>query len=132
MRKIDITGQKFGKLTAIAPCQDKKGYWTFKCDCGRYVEMRKNSVMSGHALSCGCSRKKKHSDKTWEDFIEYAKRIEPNENIGTFVGNDFFTINNLFFTKDFRVLVDAEYELFKFKNYSDMIKLLKLAKENLV
>ena len=75
MRKIDITGQKFGKLTAIAPCQDKKGYWTFKCDCGRYVEMRKNSVMSGHALSCGCSRKKKHSDKTWEDFISAVSKL---------------------------------------------------------
>lgn len=129
MRKIDITGQKFGRLTAVAPCPHRPKYWTFKCDCGRYVEMRKNSVTGGQVKSCGCSRRKKHNKKTWEDFVDYAKRITPSDKARVFLGTDFFTINNITLTKDLRVLIDAD-EIVILDNYSDMIKLLKIVKEN--
>jgi hypothetical protein len=35
-RAIDITNQKFGKLTAIKRAESKSGktYWLCKCDCG--------------------------------------------------------------------------------------------------
>jgi hypothetical protein len=50
---MNITGQKFHKLTAIKPTQPKK--WLFKCDCGNEKEIFKFSVTSSHTKSCGCT-----------------------------------------------------------------------------
>lgn len=53
---IDISGKKFGRLTAIsfAYRKGKDYYWLFKCDCGKDKIIRKNSVISGRVVSCGC------------------------------------------------------------------------------
>lgn len=40
MRRLDITGQKFGRLTAVRPYSKNNGgtiIWEFKCDCGNLV-----------------------------------------------------------------------------------------------
>lgn len=49
---IDITGQKFGRLTAIKYVGDRK--WLFKCDCGKEKVIRTADVKSGRTQSCGC------------------------------------------------------------------------------
>jgi hypothetical protein len=61
MRKeIDITGQKFCKLTAIRFSHKERKwnhlhhFWFFRCDCGKEKVMRKNSVKNGYTKSCGC------------------------------------------------------------------------------
>lgn len=53
---IDITGQRFSRLTAIRRVEDrnKKAYWLFRCDCGVEKEIRKNRVTTGKIKSCGC------------------------------------------------------------------------------
>lgn len=64
----DITGQKFGRLTAIR-FVEKRGqyyYWLFKCDCENERTIEKNNVKSGKQKSCGCLLKengKKLGDK---------------------------------------------------------------------
>ena len=58
----DITGQKFGRLTAIEfsykvknkNCRGYKNYWLFKCDCGKETIKRKHNVLVGDTTSCGC------------------------------------------------------------------------------
>lgn len=56
----NITGQKFGRLTAVKFNHSKVGknnahqYWFFKCDCGNYHITRKDAVLSGACKSCGC------------------------------------------------------------------------------
>lgn len=57
--RSDITGQKFGKLTAIRlfELRDQRSYWLFKCDCGGEIITRVTRVKSGSAKSCGCYRK---------------------------------------------------------------------------
>lgn len=56
----DITGQKFGKLTALYRDESKpKGksqyaYWICKCDCGNITSVRGAHLRAGEALSCGC------------------------------------------------------------------------------
>jgi len=53
----DLTGQKFGKLTAIERCgKSKQGavMWLCRCDCGNYKEVRSTSLTSGTTRSCGC------------------------------------------------------------------------------
>ena len=54
----DITGQKFGRLTAveITNKRSKSGdaYWKCLCDCGNYTTVPKSRVSSGNVKSCGC------------------------------------------------------------------------------
>ena len=62
----DITGQKFGRLTALHPARryDKSGsvIWHCRCDCGREVEASYNSLLYANKRSCGCKRKE-HGEK---------------------------------------------------------------------
>lgn len=56
---IDITGQKFFRLTAIRFEKRTKHdqLWTFLCDCGEEkVIKRRKVVAEGSIKSCGCSR----------------------------------------------------------------------------
>lgn len=54
---IDITGQRFGRLTAIE-CVGSNGRssarWIFKCDCGNTTITESTSVRRGVTKSCGC------------------------------------------------------------------------------
>ena len=51
----DITGQKFGKLTAISyEIIDSKSYWNCLCDCGNKVRVAGSNLKNGHTSSCGC------------------------------------------------------------------------------
>ncbi len=57
----DITGQRFGKLTALYPT-DKRGsggslIWHCKCDCGGEVDASLGQLRSGYRKSCGCLSK---------------------------------------------------------------------------
>lgn len=59
MRLIDLTGQKFGRLTALYRLHNTKGKtkWLCICDCGNLAEVRLNSLQQGAIKSCGCYRK---------------------------------------------------------------------------
>lgn len=60
MGKIkDISGQKFGRLTAIEFRGTDKGnaLWLCKCDCGNEIVARGCNLKTGHTQSCGCLRK---------------------------------------------------------------------------
>lgn len=53
----DLTGQKFGRLTALYAFKDKTGRrynWVCKCDCGNYCEATSVSLSTGKKQSCGC------------------------------------------------------------------------------
>lgn len=50
--RIDISGQKFGRLTAISMMNVP--YWLCKCDCGNVAIVNIGKLKSGHTKSCGC------------------------------------------------------------------------------
>lgn len=55
--KLDLTGQKFGRLTVIAKAKEKvKGGtgWTCLCDCGNQIIVVTRLLRSGNTKSCGC------------------------------------------------------------------------------
>jgi len=62
-KTIDITRQKFGKLTAINLHHIKKTnkgtrhYWLCRCECGNEVIVRKDHLTSYKVRSCGCLNK---------------------------------------------------------------------------
>ena len=55
-RLIDLTGQKFGKLTVIKRAEsDKiKPVWECLCDCGNIKNINGNDLRQGVTKSCGC------------------------------------------------------------------------------
>ena len=61
---IDLTGQRFGRLTVIGLDTErstKKTYWICQCDCGNVKSARSDCLKSGAIVSCGC--RKKEQDK---------------------------------------------------------------------
>lgn len=57
--RIDLTGQKFGKLTALYPIysennESKHTRWFCKCECGNQLSVDMGNLRSGKTQSCGC------------------------------------------------------------------------------
>lgn len=59
----DITNQKFGKLIALYPTNKRahnRGIiWHCSCECGNEIDIRIDSLTTGHSQSCGCSNTSK-------------------------------------------------------------------------
>lgn len=55
-KKLDLTGQRFGKLTALAPAENIGGCtaWLCRCDCGQETLVITKRLRDGHRTSCGC------------------------------------------------------------------------------
>lgn len=81
----DISGKRFGRLTAIKYIGKSKGkqtLWECKCDCGNIAIVHHQNLKSGHTSSCGCynsevasEREKEHGQSgtrlynIWHDMI---------------------------------------------------------------
>lgn len=62
MLKIDLAGQKFGRLTAISDvAAGGRVAWMCRCECGGEVVVSRNNLRSGAARSCGCLRREVQS-----------------------------------------------------------------------
>lgn len=62
---VDLTGQRFGRLTVIERAENM-GHgtaWLCRCDCGNIKEIRSNSLRRGATSSCGCALCGEHPDK---------------------------------------------------------------------
>lgn len=70
----DITGQTFGRLTAIkvyGKDRNRQALWECECSCGtKNVIVTGINLRDGHTKSCGCLR----SEKCAERFKEYHKK----------------------------------------------------------
>lgn len=57
---IDITGRRFGRLTALhfvgsrLVGTQRKRVWRLRCDCGQEVDLVYSALLSGQTRSCGC------------------------------------------------------------------------------
>jgi hypothetical protein len=57
MNKLNLLGERFGRLLVIEEAEYKKNngkYWKCKCDCGNEKKIRVHSLRSGLTQSCGC------------------------------------------------------------------------------
>lgn len=56
--RIDLSGKRFGRLTALFPTEkrDRKGsvYWHCRCDCGNETDVTESGLVHGNYRSCGC------------------------------------------------------------------------------
>ena len=70
--KKDLTGRKFGKLTAvkyIGRGTHKASLWECKCDCGKTLNVMSTSLLSGNTKSCGCLSRKKIIEESKKNYI---------------------------------------------------------------
>ena len=59
-KKIDLIGQKFGRLTAIEDSGKRlhtQVVWKCKCDCGNISFVLMSNLLKGNSKSCGCLNK---------------------------------------------------------------------------
>ena len=61
MPKLNLLGEKYGKLTVIAEAPNIGGRtaWLCKCDCGNEIQIITKSLRNGNTKSCGCLQKEK-------------------------------------------------------------------------
>jgi len=57
--QVDLSGQKFGRLTALHTTRRKIGKimrteWVCQCSCGQTKVVESGNLKSGHTQSCGC------------------------------------------------------------------------------
>lgn len=57
---IDLSGQRFGKLTVVGRCGDGSSgrpvIWSCVCDCGAETTVSSSNLRNGTTASCGCKR----------------------------------------------------------------------------
>ena len=67
----DMTGQKFGRLTAIKPVgrtKDRQIIWRCRCDCGKIHDVDGHTLRRGQSKSCGCL----NIDRTKQRFTKHG------------------------------------------------------------
>lgn len=76
MKMKNLTGEKFGRLTAIEPTERKVSngsiVWKCLCDCGNITYVDSGSLTKGRIKSCGCLRKP-HERKHGQEIGEATK-----------------------------------------------------------
>ena len=66
---LDLTGQKYGRLTVIKEVE-RKGYtrrWLCRCECGNETIVTQPNLRNGHTTSCGCVQREKTSKSNTAD-----------------------------------------------------------------
>jgi hypothetical protein len=62
---IDLTGQKFGRLTALYPVPNNTHHtrWHCVCECGNTKDVLQQNLCNGHVQSCGCLLAERNAEK---------------------------------------------------------------------
>lgn len=85
MKKLDLTGQKYGRLTVLYPIPNINGRtaWHCICDCGNEKDATTHDLRQHRTMSCGCLAKETSKNR---DFIDLTGQrfgkllvIEPAE-----------------------------------------------------
>jgi hypothetical protein len=56
LRRIELIGQRFGRLTVLEDVGRMSGgvLWKCQCSCGTVINVRANALRQGGTKSCGC------------------------------------------------------------------------------
>lgn len=80
MKAKELIGKRFERLTVLEVYSEKqRSYAVCKCDCGKDVTIRCDSITSGEAKSCGCFSRYQASDLQGQKF----GRLTAIESTGT-------------------------------------------------
>lgn len=75
MKKVNLTGQRFGRLTVVSEAERRGGRvaWACLCDCGAETVAIACNLTRGHTLSCGCL----HREITAERHVTHGQSHTP-------------------------------------------------------
>ena len=96
MRKIDLTGNMYGRLTVLndgGRTPTGQVIWKCICTCGNIVNVRSNNLRGGRSQSCGClarERTKEFNKRFWKNRIwtEELKEKWSKAHRGTNIGEN--------------------------------------------
>lgn len=74
-RLINITGQKFGRLTVgafIGIDKNRASLWLCRCSCGKQVIIKGNSLITDHTKSCGCFMREVNGQRMKDTLTTHA------------------------------------------------------------
>lgn len=77
---LDITGQQFGRLTALRPTSERKSrevVWECLCECGEAARVITNKLTSGWTQSCGCLQREKAANTAIDLKGQWFGRLFP-------------------------------------------------------
>lgn len=64
-KKVDLVGQRFGRLVVLYECDERRNggvVWCCCCDCGNEINVRSGDLISGHTTSCGCYQRERTAE----------------------------------------------------------------------
>ena len=139
---LDLTSKVFGYLKAIKRSDGKKRgktkrvTWQCEClNCGKIVDMYADYLVSGNARSCGCLNLKKNMpDSIQDEFVDGTQLSKitstpTKSNKSGVVGVNWDKARNKWMSSiRFK---GHKYNLGRFDNLEDAIKVRKLAEEKL-
>ena len=140
-KKLDLSGQRFGRLTILRPAENigTRTAWVCQCDCGQETIAPTVRLRNGRRTSCGCDQRGDGSpgscgranltyvDGTCVEILA-AKTVRKNNTSG---------VPGVDWRPRYRVWRAAicfkgkRYHLGNFHNFEDAVKARKLAEENL-
>ncbi len=137
-KKLDLTGQRYGKLTVLreAPNMGDKTVWLCRCDCGKEVSVRTYHLRSGSTSSCGCKapvgpgiglRGLIYVDGTCVEMLK-AKTVRRNNTSGV-PGVDWRPAKHMW--RASICFKGKRYYLGSYSNFEDAVRARRLAEENM-
>ena len=132
-KKLDLTGQRFGKLTVVRPAENigERTAWLCRCDCGGEVVAKTYHLRSGRCTSCGCKNPGftalTYVDGTCVEMLR-AKTVRKNNTSG--VPGVYWEISK----GTWRAAIcfkGKRYSLGRYGRFEDAVRARKLAEENL-
>lgn len=109
----DISGQHFGKLTAIKRTDIRLnkslGYnWICQCECGNIIQVPITYLKSGNTLSCGCLKESLGEQKIASKLIENNIKFETQKTFPNLFGKFNYKLKFDFYLTDLNVLIEFD------------------------
>ena len=106
-KKVDLTGQRFGKLVVLGDSGERGSggsvMWDCICDCGKTTYASSDNLRRGMTKSCGCLRVEYMKTKKGSDHPKYNPNLTDEErlkNRNRMSDGDFRTWANLIKERD--------------------------------
>ena len=71
-KKVELTGQRYGKLTVLHRAEniDGRTAWVCRCDCGNETIVKTYHLRCGHTKTCGCQHSKSKDNPLGLTFVD--------------------------------------------------------------
>lgn len=139
-KRLDLVGQRFGKLTVLCRAENigSRTAWLCRCDCGRETIAPTVRLRDGHRTSCGCDKEHfgeppcevgraslTYSDGTCVEMLQ-AKTVRSNNTSGV-TGVDWRPSKQLW--RASICFKGKRYYLGSYRRFEDAVNARKLAEE---